>query len=158
MQNLHCLLGLVLSTFPCVDHFKVSYLTLEKPLSAKGTKFNQIIERMVTQNLYFIWFTAFHEELKIVTQAMIVCDMFVSNIPKDNLSFPRISGQCSLAQRASESLPRNKTTGPFAPFTLVRLDISALCQIQKWPFTAHRAVVRSVSSYQCECSQNVARI
>ena len=131
MQNLHCLLGLVLSTFPCVDHFKVSYLTLEKPLSAKGTKFNQIIEKKVTQNLYFIWFTAFHEELKIVTQAMIVCDMFVSNIPKDNLSFPRISGQCSLAQRASESLPRNKTTGPFAPFTLVRLDISALCRIQQ---------------------------
>ena len=131
MQNLHFLLGLVLSTFPCVDHFKVSYLTLEKPLSAKGKKFNQIIEKKVTQNLYFIWFTAFHEELKIVTQAMIVCDMFVSNIPKDNLSFPRISGQCSLAQRASESLPRNKTTGPFAPFTLVRLDISALCRIQQ---------------------------
>ena len=62
---------------------------------------------------------------------MIVCDVFVLNIPKDNLSFPRISGQCSLAQRASESLPRNKTTGPFAPFTLVRLDISALCRIQQ---------------------------
>ena len=145
MQNLHFLLGLVLSTFPCVDHFKVSYLTLEKPLSAKGKKFNQIIEKKVTQNLYFIWFTAFHEELKIVTQAMIVCDMFVSNIPKDNLSFPRISGQCSLAQRASESLPRNKTTGPFAPFTLVRLEISALCQIQQTFFLWGRPIFLSTA-------------